>query len=79
MMDMRVEMPASLDGPPFVVVAHDIEGRWDVYARKFDEPMASFAERQQACNFASDLAKLRRDCLILLRDPKIAARTHCHA
>jgi hypothetical protein len=67
---ISAEFPAILDGPPFVLVAHDFNGRWDVYAKKFDTPLASFEQRQQACNFASSLARARRDCLVLLREPK---------
>jgi len=67
---MQTELLAIADGPPFVLVAHDFAGRWDVYAKKFDTPLASFEQRQQACNFASSLARSRRDCLVLLREPK---------
>jgi hypothetical protein len=74
-MNSHTEMTAQTDGPPFILVAHDTEGRWDVYAKKFDTPMASFEQRQLACNFASDLAKARRDCLVLLREPKSARST----
>jgi hypothetical protein len=72
MMNTATAMPALQEGPPFVLVAHDIEGRWDVYAKKFDTPLASFEQRQLACNFASEMAKTRRDCLVLLREPKPA-------
>jgi hypothetical protein len=56
--------------PPFVLVAHDEEGKWDVYAKRFDTPLASFDEREPACDYASRLASARRDCLILLRDKR---------
>jgi hypothetical protein len=69
-MNAHKEFPAIHDGPPFVLVAHDFDGRWDVYAKKFDTPLASFEQRQQACSFASSLASTRRDCLVLLREPK---------
>lgn len=58
---------------PFVLVAHRASGRWDVYARAFDNPLASFNERQAACDYASDLAKTRRDSLVLIRDRQGAA------
>jgi hypothetical protein len=59
--------------PPFVLVAHDVEGRWDVYAKRFDTPLASFEERQPACNYACRIARTRKDTLVLMRDP---ARMH---
>jgi hypothetical protein len=73
MMNTAAATQALQDGPPFVLVAHDTEGRWDVYAKKFDTPLASFEQRQLACNFASEMAKTRRDCLVLLREPKPVA------
>lgn len=74
-----VNLFAVQEGPPFILVAHDTEGRWDVYARKFDTPVASFEQRQAACSFASDLAKKRRDCLVLLRELKAGALASCAA
>jgi hypothetical protein len=59
---------SALSGPPFVLVAHDLEGQWDVYANHFDAPLASFTQRQPACNYASKLAQAREDCLVLLRE-----------
>ena len=53
---------------PFVLVARRASGRWDVYAKAFDQPLASFSERQAACDYASDLAKTRQDAMVLIRD-----------
>jgi hypothetical protein len=63
----RAAPPESAAEPPFVLVANDREGKWDVYALQFDTPVASFAAREPACQHAAGLARLRRDCLILLR------------
>jgi hypothetical protein len=57
--------------PPFVLVAHDVEGKWDVYAKRFDTPLASFDQREPACHYASGLAKARRDCLVLVRENRL--------
>ena len=56
------------DDPPFILVAHDRDGQWDVYARHFDTPVASFGQREPACSFATGLASARSDCLVLLRE-----------
>ena len=52
----------------FVLVAHGAGGQWDVYARDFDHPIASFNERQAGCDYASDLAKTRKDSMVLIRE-----------
>lgn len=53
---------------PFVLVAHSASGQWEVYARDFEHPLASFSERQACCDFASDLAKTREDAIVLIRE-----------
>ena len=52
---------------PFVLVAYGAGVRWDVLAKAFDNPLASFDERQAACEYASDLAKARKDSIVLMR------------
>lgn len=74
---MSEDFKLAEDGPPFVLVAHDVEGLWDVYATRFDIPVATFTRRQQACNYASELARTRRDCLVLLRENKPIAAGKC--
>jgi hypothetical protein len=61
-------MQLAADSPPFVLVANDVEGRWDVYATRFDRALASFDERQQACRYASSLAATLKNGLVLLRE-----------
>jgi len=39
-----------------------------VYAGDFEHPLASFGERQAGCDFASDLAKNRKDSIVLIRE-----------
>ena len=51
----------------FVLVAYGAGGRWDVYAKDFDTPLASFDKRQAACKYAGDLAIARNDSIVPLR------------
>lgn len=60
--------PAGQDVSPFVLVASRAGGQWDVYAGDFEHPLASFGERQAGCDFASDLAKSRKDSIVLIRE-----------
>jgi hypothetical protein len=38
-----------------VLVAYGVYGKRDVYEKDFDNPLASFNERQEGCDCASDL------------------------
>lgn len=53
---------------PFVLVAHAAGGQWEVYAKDFEHPLASFGERQAGCDFASNLAKTRENAIVLIRE-----------
>lgn len=59
--------------PPFVLVAHGAGGQWEVYAKDFEHPLASFDERQAGCDFASNLAKTRENAIVLIRE----SQRHC--
>jgi len=56
------------ENSPFVLVAHSAGGQWEVYAKDFEHPLASFDERQACCDFASSLAKTRENAIVLIRD-----------
>ncbi len=56
------------DDSPFVLVVSRGGGQWDVFAGDFEHPLASFGERQAACDFAGDLAKTRKDSIVLIRE-----------
>ena len=58
----------SREDPPFVLVAHGADGQWEVYAKDFEHPLASFNERQAGCDFASNLAKTRENAIVLIRE-----------
>jgi hypothetical protein len=51
---------------PFVLVARDGGGRWGVFHRDFETPLASFDEMQAACDFANERAKLQADSMVLI-------------
>ncbi len=61
------DMECQVD-PPFVLVAHGADGQWEVYAKDFDHPLASFDERQAGCDFASNLAKTSENAIVLIRE-----------
>ena len=59
---------------PFVLVACAADGRWRVFQQDFDKPLAAFEEMQEACDYASELAKSRMDSMVLIqkrRDPAV--------
>ncbi len=61
-------MAGQQQDSPFVLVAHGVSGQWEVYAKDFEHPLASFDERQAGCDFASNLAKTRENAIVLIRD-----------
>lgn len=63
----------SRKDPPFVLVAHGADGQWEVYAKDFEHPLASFNERQAGCDFASNLAKIRGNAIVLIRESLVAS------
>jgi hypothetical protein len=65
---MSAVTTASREDPPFVLVAHGAGGQWEVYAKDFEHPLASFNERQAGCDFASNLAKTRENAIVLIRE-----------
>ncbi len=60
--DNRVQKKDS----PFVLVACAADGRWRVFQQDFEKPLAAFDELQEACDYASELAKTRMDSMVLI-------------
>lgn len=52
---------------PFLVVEHGQDGLWHVHERRFDTPGVLFNERQEACDYACERARTKKDSLVLLR------------
>jgi len=57
---------------PFVLVARACDGKWGVFQRDFDTPLASFDEMQEACDHANELAT-RTDAMVLMGRPRDSA------
>ena len=64
------DAPGHQDEAPFVLVAHGAGGQWEVYARDFEHPLATFEDRQSGCDYANTLAKYRKDSIILIRESR---------
>ena len=58
---------------PFVLVARAADGRWRVFQQDFDKPLAAFDEMQQACDYASVLAKTRVNSIVLIANRRESA------
>ena len=56
----------ELGDPPFVLVAHAPDGRWGVFERNFEKPLAAFNELQEACDYANELARTRTGSMVLI-------------
>ena len=52
---------------PFVLVARSPDGRWGVFDRNFDKPLAVFDELQEACNHANEVSRARTGSMVLVQ------------
>lgn len=52
---------------PFVLVARSPDGRWGVFERDFEKPLAAFDELQDACNRANEVSRTRVGSMILIQ------------
>lgn len=53
---------------PFLLVEHGKDGLWHVHERTFDTSGILFNERQDACDYASQRARTKKDSMVLLRE-----------
>jgi hypothetical protein len=53
---------------PFLLVEHGKDGLWHVHESRFDTSGVLFQERQDACDYASERAKTKKDSMVLLRE-----------
>lgn len=60
---------------PFVLSPYGAGVRWAMFAKAFYSPLASFDERQAACEYASDLAKATKDSIVLMRHRECSKST----
>ena len=59
--------PVQQRDSPFVLVAHAPDGRWGVFERDFEIPLAAFDELRDACNHANELSRTRMNSIVLIR------------
>jgi hypothetical protein len=60
-------MPLDQTDSPFLLVEHGEDGLWHVHERRFDTSGVLFHERQDACDYASERARTKKDSMVLLR------------
>lgn len=55
---------------PFLLVEHGKDGLWHVHESPYDTTGVTFKARQEACDYASQLArnKKKKDAMVLLRE-----------
>ncbi len=53
---------------PFLLVEHGKDGLWYVLESPFNTAGISFNERQDACDYASERARTKKDSMVLLRE-----------
>ena len=63
-------MASNRKNSPFLLVEHGKDGLWHVHESPYDTTGVTFKERQEACDYASQLARNKRDAMVLLREQK---------
>jgi hypothetical protein len=58
---------------PFLLVEHGKDGLWHVHESRFDTSGVLFHERQDACDYASERARTKKDSMVLLREHQTPA------
>ena len=53
---------------PFLLVEHGKDGLWHVHESTFDTSGILFNVRQEACDYASERARTKKDSMVLLRE-----------
>ena len=53
---------------PFLLVEHGRDGLCHVHERTFDTSGVLFNDRQEACDYASERARTKKDSMVLLRE-----------
>jgi hypothetical protein len=64
-------MPLDQKDAPFLLVEHGKDGLWHVHERRFDTSGVLFHERQDACDYASERARTKKDSLVLIREHQL--------
>jgi hypothetical protein len=53
---------------PFLLVEHGKDGLWHVHESPYDTAGVTFKARQEACDYASERARNKKDSMVLLRE-----------
>ena len=53
---------------PFLLVEHGQDGLWHVHEGRFDTSGVSFSDRQEACDYAAERARTKKDSMVLIRE-----------
>ena len=53
---------------PFLLVEHGQDGMWHVHERTFDTAGVLFNQRQEACDYATERSRTKKDSMVLLRE-----------
>ena len=61
-------MASNQKDSPFLLVEHGKDGLWHVHESPFDTTGVTFKARQEACDYASQLARKKKDAMVLLRE-----------
>jgi hypothetical protein len=64
----RNDMALDQKDSPFLLVEHGKDGLWHVHERRFDTSGVLFNERQDACDYASERARTKKDSMVLIRE-----------
>lgn len=51
-----------------ICVSPGLNGRWDVSEKGYDEPLASFDEKEDAYAYATELTRSKQDATVLVED-----------
>jgi len=63
-----MEMARYQKDSPFLIVEHGLDGLWRVHGWTFDTSGVLFSERQEACDYAAERARTKKDAMVLLRE-----------
>ncbi|QDZ26905.1 hypothetical protein [Noviherbaspirillum sp. UKPF54] len=53
---------------PVICISPGINGRWDVSEKESEEPLASFDEKEDAYDYATDLTASKQGATVLIED-----------
>lgn len=61
-------MGLAENGPVVICISPGLRGRWNVSEKGFEEPLASFDEKEDAYAYAIELTRSRESATVLVED-----------